>query len=84
MADEIDLEANALRDTLEAAMTISTERPQLEVGEERGVYRIKNPSLPGWNDIIDEAVRLPVGNGLGPVPSIAFDPAPFIEQIARN
>ena len=80
MADEIDLDANALSDTLESAMAIPTGRPQL-VGEERGVYRIKNPSLSGWNDIIDEAVRLPVGNGLGPVPGIAFDPAPFIEQI---
>ena len=83
MADEIDLEANALRDTLEAAMAIPTGRPQLEVGEERGVYRVKNPGLSGWNDIIDEAVRLPVGNGLGPVPGIAFDPAPFIEQIGE-
>ena len=85
MADEIDLDANALSDTLEAAMAIAspTERQQLEVGEERGVYRIKNPSLPGWNDIIDEAVRLPVANGLGPVPGIAFDPAPFIEQIGE-
>ena len=80
MADEIDLDANALSDTLEAAMAIPSGRPQL-VGEERGVYRIKNPGLSGWNDIIDEAVRLPVGNGLGPVPGIAFDPAPFIEQI---
>lgn len=82
MADEIDLDANALSDTLEAAMAIPSGRPQL-VGEERGVYRIKNPGLSGWNDIIDEAVRLPVGNGLGPVPGIAFDPAPFIEQIGE-
>ena len=83
MAAEIDLDKNALSDTLEAAMAIPTGRPQLEVGEERGVYRIKNPGLSGWNDIIDEAVRLPVDNGLGSMPGIAFDPEPFIEQIGE-
>ena len=82
MAAEIDLDPDALGDTLETAMAIAGGRPQLQVAEERGFYRVVNPSLRGWRDVIDDAVRRPVsGSELGPMPQLAFSPEPFMERL---
>ena len=82
LAAEIDLDDNALSQTLEAALAIRAERPQLQVAEEPGVYRVLRPDLPGWNQVIDETVRLNNGNGaLGALRQIAFSIDPFIEQL---
>ena len=84
MAKEIDLDPSALMRTLDTAMAIGRERPQLEVAEEPGFYRVSNPDLPGWRDVIDDAVRLSTPSGeLGPMPQLAFSPEPFIEQLGR-
>jgi hypothetical protein len=57
-------------------------RPQLECSEQPRTCRLINPALPGWSEVIDEALRRPqAGGGLGPVPRIAFDPAPFLDTI---
>jgi len=84
MAAEVDLDANALCDTLDTAMAVPTAgRPQLrQVAEESGFYRVLRPDLPGWREVIDEAVRRPApGGGRGPVPRLAFGTEPFIERI---
>ena len=84
MAAEIDLDPDALGDTLETAMAISGGRPQLQVAEEPGFYRVVNPGLGGWRDVIDDAVRRPaLGSDLGPMPQLAFSPEPFIERLGR-
>ena len=84
MAKGIDLDDFALRDTLEAAMAAPAGRPQLGVAEEPGFYRVLRPDLPGWCDILDEAVRRPVAGGIqGPLPRPAFSPEPFIERLGR-
>lgn len=82
LAREIDFDPHSLRGTLEAAMAIRGGRPQLECAEEPGTCRVLNPSLPGWSDVIDESLRrkLPSG-GPGPLPRLAFDERPFIEDI---
>ena len=59
MATEIDFDDRTLRDTLEAATAIPAGRPQLQVAEEPGFYRVLRPDLPGWRDVIDESVRRP-------------------------
>ena len=84
MAAEVDLDAYALCDTLDTAMAVPTAgRPQLrQVAEEPGFYRVLRPDLPGWREVIDEAVRRPApGGGRGPVPRLAFGTEPFIERI---
>ena len=82
LAAEIDLDPPALGDTLEAAMATSGGRPQLQVAEESGFYRVANPALPGWQEVIDEAVRCPaLDGGTGPMPRLAFSTEPFIEQL---
>ena len=85
LATEIDLDDGAMRDTLETAMAVPHGRPQLRVAEEPGFYRVLRPDLPGWRDVIDEAVRRPAPGGAsgGPMPRLAFSPEPFIERLGR-
>ena len=84
MAAELDLDPDALGDTLETAMAVSGGRPQLQIAEEPGFYRVVNPGLRGWHDVIDDAVRPPTQGGqLGPMPQLAFSPEPFIERLGR-
>ena len=85
LATEIDLDADAMRDTLETAMAIPHGRPQLRTSEEPGFYRVLRPGLPGWRDVIDESVRRPAPGGAsgGPMPRLAFSPEPFIERLGQ-
>lgn len=84
LADSISLNGPAMADTLESAMAISGPPPQLSPSGEPGLYRLQQPDLPGWKDVIDKSVRRPTtgaGSGLEPVRQIAFDPTPFIERL---
>lgn len=83
LAAEVDLDPDTLRDTLETAMAVGAGRPQLvTVAGESGVWRLKRPDLPGWSDIVDDALRTPAaGNGKGPVPGLAFSTEPFMEEV---
>ena len=89
LAAEIDLDPDALRDTLEAAMADDAGRPQLQSVAEggttngrRGLHRLLNPGLPGWSQVVDESVRRPGPSGAqGAVPVLAFSPEPFIESL---
>ena len=84
MAAEIDLDDQALRDTLETALAISAGRPQLQAEAAPGLHRILHPDLPGWRDLIDAAVRRNASQGvLGAMPRLAFSPEPFIERLGR-
>ena len=81
LAAEIDLDPSALGETLETAMGTSGPGPQLQA-EAPFVYRVSNPDLPGWRDVIDEAVRRPTLGGVpGPMPRLAFSAEPFIERL---
>ena len=86
-AKELGLDAEAQRDTLEAALATVGERPQLVPAEDAGFYRLRQPGLPGWRDVVDEALRAPTptqsADGLGPVRRVAFDSAPFIQRVGR-
>jgi superfamily II DNA or RNA helicase len=82
LAAEIDLDPQALRDTLESAMAIRGGHPQLDCSEAPCTCKLINPALPGWSEVIDESMRRPQrGGALGPVSRIAFDGTPFIENI---
>ena len=82
MASEIDLDPDAMRDTLEAALAIPTGRPQLRADEEVSFSRLLHPDLAGWRDVIDETVRRRLsGGGYGEMPRLAFSTEPFIERL---
>ena len=84
MAAEIDLDPAAMRDTLEAALAIPAGRPQLQADAESGFCRMLYSDLPGWRDVIDDAVRRPSpAGGHGPMPRLAFSTEPFIERLGR-
>ena len=84
LAAEIDLDPPALGSTLGVALAATSGgRPQLhQVAEEPSFYTVVDPGLPGWRDVIDEAVRYPTSKGEpGPMPKLAFGTEPFIEQL---
>ena len=82
VAAEVDLDPVALRDTLEAAMAIRAGRPQLDCSEKERTCKILHPSLPGWVEVVDESLRRRTGgDSRGPVARIAFDPAPFLQDV---
>ena len=84
LAAEIDLDPSTLSATLDAAMaTNANGGTQLrQVAGEPSCYTLANPGLPGWQDVIDEAVRCPTPTGEpGPIPKLAFGPEPFMEQL---
>ena len=78
-AEELDFDAQAQCDTLDTALAIGAGRPQLLASEAPGFYRLKHPDLPGWRDVVDEALRRPPMDG--PVPRLAFDTAAFVRSI---
>ena len=78
MATEIDLDERALGRTLEAAMATSGGRPQLRESTESGLFRLLNPDLVGWRDIIDSAIRDESTGGA--IPQLAFGATPFIQR----
>ena len=84
-AEELGLDAAAQRETLEAALATAGERPQLLPAEPNGFYRLRQPDLPGWRDVVDEALRARAqsGDALGPVPRLAFDAAPLVQRAGR-
>ena len=82
MAAEIDLDSGTLREALEAAMAIRAGRPQLECAREPETYKVLNPGLPGWSEVIDDSLRLRTGRDTrGPVARLAFSPEPLIEDV---
>jgi superfamily II DNA or RNA helicase len=82
LAEELDLDQTAQHATLDTAMSIHAGRPQLSPLDESQRCRVLHPSLGGWSDTIDETVRrTATGEVLGPLPSLAFSPDPFIEQV---
>ena len=86
LAAEIDLDPPALGSTLGTALAATSGgRPQLQqVAEEPSFYSVADPGLPGWRDVIDEAVRYPTSDGApGPMPKLAFGTEPFIERLGE-
>ena len=78
LAAELDLDEASLRDTLEAALAMRAGRPQLAAGNEEGTWRLLDPGLPGWSEVVDESLRRRTGrDARGPVSRLAFEATPF-------
>ena len=84
-AQELELDAPAQRDTLEVALATAGERPQLVPAEDAGFYRLRQPDLPGWRDVVDDGLRMPArtGQATGSVPRLAFNAASFVQRVGR-
>ena len=63
-------------------MAVRGGRPQLDCSDMPQTCKLLNPALPGWSEVIDESLRRPQqGGALGPVSRLAFDAAPFLDEI---
>ena len=83
LAAELDLDRDAMRDTLEAALAVRAGRPQIEPAPEAGTFRLVRPDLPGWAEVVDESLRLDE-RGRGAVARLAFGPEPFLDRIGER
>lgn len=82
MRAELDLDADSLRDTLEAALAIGVGRPRLSPPDERGRQRLEPPIPAPWQDLVDEALRLSGdGKSHGALPGLVFDPSHFVRRV---
>ncbi len=82
LADELDLDATSAKNTLEAAMAIDGGHPQLSEPDALERFRLNNPGLPNWKEIVDDTLRKQTSNRtLGPVPMLSFSAKPFIQEL---
>lgn len=86
LATELDLDPQAMRETLESALAIRAGRPQLaESPQEPGTWRLVNPDLPGWIEVVDESLRMHASAGAErALRRLAFDVSPFIERVGDD
>lgn len=79
---DIDLSADALRDTLEVALGMGVGYPRLEGPDARGRMRLLHPLPTGWSSLVDDSLRLAMKDGgRGPIPALVFDPSHFVQSI---
>ena len=82
LAAELDLDPASVRETLEAAMAIRAGRPQLGTVDHQDLWKVLDPALPGWSDVIDDSLRRRTESKmLGPVVRVAFRPEPLLETV---
>ncbi len=82
LADELDLDAATSKETLEAAMGIDGEHPQLSELDALERFRLNNPGLSNWKEIVDDTIRKQSANRtLGPVPMLSFSSKPFVHDL---
>jgi superfamily II DNA or RNA helicase len=81
-AAELDLDAAALRDTLDIALGLGVGRPRLDGPDARGRFRLTPPIPPAWQALVDDVLRLDAGAATqGALPGIIFDAAQFVHDI---
>ena len=85
LAEELDLDGNAMRHALETAMAIQAPKPLIRCAEETGTCQLLRTDLHGWSETIDMSLRrrLP-GDQKGPVMKLAFGSEPFYEQVGER
>lgn len=84
LARELDLDPGTARDTLETALAMQAGRPQLSEPDHRQRFKILNPALPDWKDVVDEAVRIQSDGGPARLPMLTFTADAFMESIGER
>ena len=78
---EIDLNPETLKNTLEVALGLGIGKQKLEGPDEQGRLRLRMPIPPKWSSLVDDYLRLETESGRGALPAIVFDPQHFIQCI---
>jgi superfamily II DNA or RNA helicase len=76
---EIDLDPITLRDTLDVALGLHSERPRFEGPDERGRLQLRQPLPTEWRAVIDDDLRLRGDGRHGALPFVVFDPSFYIQ-----
>jgi superfamily II DNA or RNA helicase len=80
LTGELDLSPETLKSTLEHALGLGIGLPRLEGPDPGGRFKLAMPLPPKWEPLIDSSLRLETVPGQrGPLPSLVFDPAFFIQ-----
>ena len=84
LRQELDLDPETLRNTLEIALGFQAGLPRLQPDGRPGAFRLVPPVPATWRDVVDESLRLPpVGGGtIGALPALTFDSQSCIKTIA--
>lgn len=82
LCGELDLDEATLRGTLDAALRHSAPPPRLQPDPRDGLWRLVQPVPQGWNDVMDDWLRLPHArrSAQGALPALAFDPEACIDR----
>lgn len=80
LQEELDLDPEALRLTLDVALGIGYGRPRLD-DEPSGRYRLTPPVPSPWRPIVDDTLRVRgTSKSTGALAALTFDPRNFIEK----
>ena len=81
---ELDLNPDSLRQTVEIAMSHQVGLPRLREDGRANTWRLVQPIPGGWQDVVDEALRVQRDDGsvVGALPAITFDAAACVKTIA--
>ena len=80
LCNEIDLDEEALVETLRAALGIGSRQPRLSGPDGNGRMQLVRPVPPAWEGVVDETVRRPGRGSLGALPALVFDPKHFVRE----
>ena len=81
---ELDLNPESLRQTVEIAMSHQAGLPRLNADGRASTWRLVQPIPGGWQDVVDEALRIKRddGSAVGDLPAITFDASACVKTIA--
>ena len=82
LVEELELDPITLRDTLDVALGMEGGgRPRLEGPDARGMFRLRHPIPAGWDDLVDDFLRIADGPRQGALPRLLFDPQLLIRLV---
>ena len=75
LRDELDINPDALRATLETALSIDSGLPRLSGPDQRGRFAFVHPIPAAWEDLVDDTLRVTrAGGARGALCNLLFDP----------
>ncbi len=82
LRDELDISPEALRSTLETALSIDSGLPRLSGPDERGRFAFVHPIPAAWENLVDDTLRVARGSGAkGALCKLLFDPAHCMSSV---
>lgn len=78
---ELDLDPEALRETMDVALGMDAGRPRVSQPDGEGRCVLVPPVPSSWNGIVDDSLRLRSGHAAGAMPKLVFDPIRFVHYV---